>query len=85
MASDFAFALKLTIDAPIALLHSAWIPGHVEVKQIRAIVLKINSFPCCIGRNQNSQRMLGRIAIERLFDELPSLFTHAPVKGINAI
>jgi hypothetical protein len=36
---DLRIRLEFPVDAPVALLHAARVPGHVEVKEVPAVRL----------------------------------------------
>ena len=57
VAEDLGIRLEFPVDAPVALLHTARVPGHVEVKEVPAVRLKIQSFTGGVGRDQDAQRM----------------------------
>ena len=52
--------LKLAVDAPVALLDAAGIPGQVEVEEIGAVGLEVQPFAGGVGGEQNPQRVAWR-------------------------
>jgi hypothetical protein len=76
--------LQGAIDAAVALLHPAWVPGHIEVHQPLAVVLQIHPLAGGVGGNQDPQRIgLGR-AVEAALDRLAPLITDAAMEGGDA-
>jgi hypothetical protein len=49
--------LKLAVDATVALLHARRVPRNVEVKQVPAVGLEIETLARRIGRNENAHRV----------------------------
>ena len=62
--------LELTVDATVALLHTPWVPGNVEMEKVPAMGLQVEALSRCIGGDQNPQWMLFGICIEGFFDRL---------------
>ena len=54
VAVHFRSWLKFTVNTPVALLDAVWIPGQIEMKQIRAMRLEVQAFPGRIGREQDT-------------------------------
>ena len=59
MAEDLGLGLELAVDAAVALLHAAGIPGHVEVEQVPAMRLQVEAFAGGVGGNQDAHRVFG--------------------------
>jgi hypothetical protein len=49
--------------AAVALLEPRWIPGQVEIDEVRAVSLQVDTFAGGIGADQDAQRFLLRICI----------------------
>ena len=54
VAVHFRSRLKLAVDAAIALLDPARIPGQVEMEEIRTMRLEVQAFASRIGREQDT-------------------------------
>src|ERR1035438_3558679 len=72
VAANDVFALKLAVNASVALLHSGRIPGDVEMEKIRAVVLEVNAFAGGVCGDQNAQWVKVGRGIEGLFDFVES-------------
>ena len=70
MAIDIGVGLQLAVDATVALLHTPWVPGNVEMEKVPAMGLQVEALARRIGGDQNPQRMLLRICIKGFFDGL---------------
>ena len=53
--------LELAVDAPVALLDAARIPGQVEVEEVGAVRLEVESFTGGVGGDQDAQGVSRRI------------------------
>jgi hypothetical protein len=73
--------LQGAIDAAVALLHPARIPGHIEVHQALAVVLQVHALPGRIGGDQDPQRIGLGWAVEAALDRFAPLITDAAVEG----
>jgi hypothetical protein len=58
MAIDIGVRLELAVDATVALLHPSWVPGNVEMEEVPAMGLEIETLTRGIGGDQNPQRVL---------------------------
>src|SRR5579875_1972291 len=72
-AIDPLCRLKLAIDAAVALFEAARVPGEVDVKQVVAIALQVQSLARRVGCDQDAQRIVGRRRVERALDLLPAI------------
>ncbi len=68
VAADLGGRLQLAVDPPVALLDSPGVPRQVEVEQIGAVRLEVQTLPRRIGRDQDPHRLLGRIGVESPLD-----------------
>ena len=68
MAENFIVRLQLAVDAAVALLHAAGIPGNVEVEQVPAMGLQVQALAGGVRGDENSQRMLGGLTVKGLLD-----------------
>ena len=64
VAEDLRLWLELAVDAAVALLHAAWVPGDIEVEQVPAVGLKVQAFAGGIGGNQDTDRMFAGWALK---------------------
>ena len=53
-AEHLVGGLQLAVDAPVALIEPARVPGQVEMEQVAAMTLKIESLTCSVRRNQDA-------------------------------
>ncbi len=79
-AIDVLGGLELAVDAAVALLHAARVPRDVEVEEIRAPALEIDTLPRRVRRHEHAQRVLGRVADEGALDVLAPLVVHPAVE-----
>ncbi len=70
VAADLVGRLQLAVDPAVALLDAPRVPRQVEVEQIGAVRLEVETLPRGIGRDQDPQRVLGRIGVESPLDLL---------------
>src|SRR5262249_8769467 len=68
VAEYLGLVLEFSVDAAISLLHAAWIPRHIEVKEVPAMRLKIQAFACRVRGNKNAHWMATGVRIECLLD-----------------
>ena len=54
MANDLRRGLELAVDAPVALLDAAWVPGQVEVEEIGAVGLEVQPLAGGVGGEQDA-------------------------------
>src|SRR5439155_3228489 len=79
VTEDFRTRLELAIDAAVALLHPARVPGHIEVKEVMAMALEVEPLAGCVGRDQDADRMLPRVGGEGALDLLALSRRRRPV------
>ena len=65
MAADLGGRLELAVDAAVALLDAAGVPGQVEVEQVRAVGLEVEALAGGVGGDQDAERMLRGSALKR--------------------
>src|SRR5271157_3758945 len=70
VAVDLFVRLEFAVDPTVALFQAAGVPGHVEVEQVPAVGLEIQTLPRGIRSDQNAYRILPWIRGERTFDLL---------------
>src|SRR6266536_3245713 len=85
MTENLRRRLKLAVDSSIALLKSTWIPRDIYVKNMMTVGLQIESFACCISRNEDSNRVFVRRKIKVSLDFLPFRRWRWPVKNLDAM
>ena len=64
MAEDFRAGLEFAVDAAIALFQPGRVPRHIEMKQIPAMGLQVQTPAGGIGGDQDAQRMFGGRLVE---------------------
>ena len=75
--------LQLAVDASVALLDAARIPGQIEVEQIGAVRLEVQPLAGGVGGEEDAQRIARRVGVEAALD-LPALRSHGlPVDGLD--
>ncbi len=73
VAEDFVLRLELAVDAAVALLHAAGVPRHVEVEQVPAVGLKIETLAGGVGGDEDAHGVLaGRLLNARLISSRSS-------------
>ena len=70
MAADLGCRLELAVDAAVALLDAAGVPGQVEVEEVGAVRLEVQALARGVGGDQDAQRILGRVGVEAALDLL---------------
>ena len=70
VAEDFVFGLELAVDPAVPLLHAAGIPRHVEVEEVPAMGLEVESLARGVGRDEDPDGMLLRVGVEGALDLL---------------
>ena len=84
MAADNVTRLELAIDASVALLHSAWIPRHIEMKHIPAMSLQVETFSGGVSGDQNANRVLLWRSVECTLDLFSAFWWRRAVKDFDA-
>ena len=77
--------LKLAVDAPVALLDAARIPGQVEVEEIGAMRLEVQSLAGRVGGDEDAKGVARRVGIEAALDLFPPCPDGLPVDGLDAL
>ena len=77
--------LQLAVDPPVTLLYPPRVPGKVKVEEVRAVGLEVEALAGRVGRQQNSQRILGRVGIEAALDLLPPPRPRQPVDHFDPL
>ena len=70
MAADLVGRLELAVDAAVALLDPAWVPGQVEVEEVGAVGLEVEAFAGGVGGEQDAQGVLRGVGVEAALDLL---------------
>ena len=68
MAEDLGARLQFPVDPAVALLHPARVPGHVEMEEVGAMGLEVQSLAGRVGGDQDAEGMLGRVGVEGELD-----------------
>ena len=63
VAAHLGRRLELAVDAPVALLDATRIPGQVEVEEIGAMRLEVQSLAGRVGGDQDAQGITRRIGV----------------------
>src|SRR5439155_1465373 len=61
------------------------VPGHVEVEEVAAVGLQVDPFPGGVRRQQDAQRVLARVGVERPLDLLASGWWCRTVVDLDAL
>ncbi len=69
-AGDALRRLELAVDAPVALLQPRWVPGQVEVDEVRAMELEVDPLPCGVGADQDAHGGRVGVGVEGALDGL---------------
>ena len=85
MAEDFAVGLELAVDAAVALLHPARVPGDVEVEEVPAVRLEVEAFARGVRGDQDAERVFRRICVEGRLDGLALVGGRGAVKDRDAV
>ena len=85
MAEDIVMRLKFAVDAAVPLFHAAGIPRDIEVKQIPAVGLKVETFTSGVSRNEDADGMLARFGVEGQLDRLAFLAGSGAVKDRDPV
>jgi hypothetical protein len=64
VAADFG-GLELAVDAAVALLDAAGVPGQVEVEEVGAVRLEVQALAGGVGGEQDAQRVLRGSVLKR--------------------
>ena len=70
VATHLFCRLQLAVDAAVALLDAAGVPGQVEVEQVGAVRLEIQSLARRVRGKKDAQRFARRIGVETALDFL---------------
>ena len=54
MAEDLRHGLQLAVDTAIALLHAAGVPGNIEMEQVPAVALEVQTFAGRVGGDEKA-------------------------------
>ena len=85
VAADFVGRLELAVDAAVALLDAARVPGQVEVEEVRAVGLEVEALAGGVGGEQDAQRVFGGIGVEPALDFLAPGATRQAVDDLDAL
>ena len=69
-AEDLPGRLELPVDAAVALVEAARVPGQVEVEEIGAVALQVQPLAGGVGGDQDAERMVFRLGVEGVLDVL---------------
>lgn len=72
--------VAVPVNTTVPLLHAVGVPGNFIVNQFGAVVLKVDTFRCCISSKQDANRVCRRVSLERRFDPFTMFQVHSAVK-----
>ena len=78
---DFLFLLTVAVDPAVALLHDVGIPWNLDMDQVIAVILEVDSFRSGIGRQQDSDRRHVRMCLEGRLDRFALVGPHASMEN----
>ena len=85
VAADLGGRLELAVDAAVALLDAAGVPGQVEVEEVGAVGLEVQALAGGVGGEQDAQRVLGRVGVEAALDLLAPGAAREAVDHLDAL
>ena len=85
VAADLVGRLELAVDAAVALLDAAGVPGQVEVEQVGAVGLEVQALAGGVGGEQDAQRILRRVGVEPALDLLAPRAAREAVDHLDAL
>ena len=85
VAADLGGRLELAVDAAVALLDAARVPGQVEVEEVGAVRLEVQALAGGVGGEQDAQRVLGRVGVEAALDLLAPAPAGEAVDDLDAL
>ncbi|MCG3777237.1 MAG: hypothetical protein JW395_4113 [Nitrospira sp.] len=84
MDMHFVRFLAVAIHPPVALLHAVGIPWNLEMDQLRAVVLQIDTLRGGISGKKNAHRRFFGVRLKRSLDRLAVVVGHATVDHFQA-
>ena len=75
--------LQLAVDAAVALVETARVPGQIEMTQVMAMALEIEALPRRVGGDENAQRVVARLGVEGVLDVFPPVPGGRPGEGLD--
>ena len=85
VAADLGGRLELAVDAAVALLDAAGVPGQVEVEEVRAVRLEVQALARGVGGEEDAQRVLRRVGVEAALDLLAPRAAREAVDDLDAL
>jgi hypothetical protein len=85
VAAYFRGRLELAVDAAVTLLDAAGVPGQVEMEQVRAMRLEVQTLAGRVGGEQDAQRILRRVGVEPALDFLSPSAAREAVDDLDAL
>ena len=85
MAEDLGARLELPVDPPVALLHPAGVPGHVEMEEVGAVGLEVQALAGRVGGDQDAEGMLARVGVEGELDGFPLVMRRRTVEDRDPV
>ena len=77
--------LQLAVDAPVALLDAARVPGQVEVEEVGAVGLEVQPLAGGVGGDEDAQRVARGVGVEAALDLLALRPHGLPVDGLDTL
>ena len=85
VAANLRRRLQLAVDASVALFDAAGVPRQIEVEQIGAVRLEVQSLAGRVGGQQDAERIGGRVGDETPLDLLAAGAAREPVDHRDAL
>ena len=85
VAAHLVGGLELAVDAAVALLDAAGVPGQVEVEEVGAVGLEVQALARGVGGDQDAQRVLRRVGVEAALDLLAPRAAREPVDHLDPL
>ena len=85
VAAHLVGRLELAVDAAVALLDAAGVPGQVEMEEVRAVRLEVQALAGGVGGEQDAQRVLRGVGVEPALDLLAPRAAREAVDHLDAL
>ena len=85
VAAHLGGRLELAVDAAVALLDAARVPGQVEVEEVGAVRLEVQALAGGVGGEQDAQRVLRGVGVEPALDLLAPRAAREAVDHLDAL
>jgi hypothetical protein len=85
VAVNLVGGLQLAVDAAVPLFEAARVPGNVEVKQVVAMGLEIQTFPGGVVTKKDAERVFRGTLVEGQFDGLSLVARRRAMEDGNSL